>query len=262
MKNKQSKVQSEELLKEAQRLGLWGIVKDWNTFKNEKWIVSLIEAEQKERHQRSLARRFKQAKLGRFRTITDFNWKWPKEINRRAIENLLKLDFISEPENIIIIGASGVGKTMIAKNIVEQAVLNGYTALFVTAMEMLNNLATKDSGSALVRRLHYYAKPDVLVIDEIGYLASTADYANLLFEVVTLRYEKNPIILTSNKPITQWGEVFPGSACVVALVDRLIHKAQIFTIIADSYRLKEATERASSNKQTPNVKNHREGNQK
>jgi len=262
MKNRQNKAQSQELLTEAQRLGLWGIVKEWDTFKDEKWVVSLIEAEQKERHQRSLARRFKQAKLGRFRTIADFNWKWPKEIDRRAIEQLLKLEFISEPENVIIIGASGVGKTMIAKNIVEQAVLNGYTALFVTAMEMLNDLANRDSGSALVRRLHYYAKPDVLVIDEIGYLASTADYANLLFEVVTLRYEKNPIILTSNKPITQWGEVFPGAACVVALVDRLIHKAQIFKIIADSYRLKEATERAVCNQNAAETKPHNGKNKK
>jgi DNA replication protein DnaC len=234
----------------AQALGLWGLVANWDDCRGQKWISTLLDIEEQERTSRSLARRSSKAKLGQFRPIAEFNWRWPKKIDRKLIEQLFNLDFVGERENVLIIGESGVGKTMIAKNLALSAITEGRTALFTTAMAMLNDLAGQESGAALARRIRHYARPDVLVIDEIGYLASTAEHANLLFEVITERYDKNPIILTSNMPFTQWGDVFPGAACVVALIDRLIHKAHIISIEADSYRLKEAKERSGKRKAT------------
>jgi DNA replication protein DnaC len=138
---------------------------------------------------------------------------------------------------------------MIAKNIVYQAILRGYTARVISASELLNDLAAQTSSWALTRRLRHYCHPQILLIDELGYLATSTEHANLLFEVITRRYQQKPVILTTNKPFTEWGEVFPNSTCVVTLIDRLVHKAEILKIRGESYRLKEARERAALKKE-------------
>ena len=148
---------------------------------------------------------------------------------------------------MIFVEPNGVGKTMIAKNLAYQAILKGYTARFLTASELLNDSAAQESSSALMRRFRHYTKPQLLNIDEIGYLSTSAEHADLLFEIVTRRYREKSIILTTNKPFTQWNEVFPSSACVVTLIDRLIHKSENVVINGESYRLKEARERANKN---------------
>jgi DNA replication protein DnaC len=228
----------------ARALGLCGLLAHWEAVVNEQWLLTLIQYEESERARRSLERRSKSAKLGRFKLMADFDWRWPTEIDRELIEQLFTLEFIREPANVIIIGENGCGKTMLAKNLAQHAVVNGYSALFVSASELLNDLAAQGTGSALTRRLRHYCRPHVLVIDELGYLASSCEHADLLFELVTRRYQNKPIILTSNKAFTAWSEVFPSASCVVALIDRLIHKAEVIKISADSYRLKEAKERA------------------
>jgi len=174
--------------------------------------------------------------------MTEFDWGWPKKIDKVLVQQLFSLDFIDTRENVILLGNSGTGKTMIAKNLGAHAITQGYRVLFTTATAMLGDLASQDAGTALIRRMKKYTNPDILIIDEIGYLAASAEYANLMFEVITSRYEHRPIILTSNKSVGQWGEVFPGAACVVAMVDRLLHRAAVISITADSYRRKEATE--------------------
>ena len=158
---------------------------------------------------------------------------------------MLTLEFVGEAANVLIVGQSGAGKTMIAKNLAHQAVVHGYSALFITASELLNDLAAQSTGTALTRRLRHYCRPQVLVIDELGYLATSNEYADLLFELVTRRYQEKPIVLTSNKPFAEWTDVFPNATCTVALVDRLIHKAEVLKItVEESFRLKEARERA------------------
>jgi DNA replication protein DnaC len=224
------------------RLGLWGIISEWDALHKEPWLLTLIEHEERARSARSLERRMNLSKLGKFKPFADFDWEWPTAIDRPAIEDLLTLKFIDKAENVIIIGQNGVGKTMLAKNLAHQALVSGSSALFVTATQLLNDLAAQDSPSAINRRLRYYTQPKLLVIDELGYLASSSEHADLLFEVVTKRYECKSTIVTSNKSFNDWQDVFPNASCVVALIDRLIHSSEIIAISADSYRMKEANE--------------------
>ena len=178
----------------------------------------------------------KEAKLGRFVRMCDFDWDWPKEIDRDRIECLLNLDFLAAKDNAIFIGAQGLGKTLIAKNIVSNAVNRGYKGLFSTASKMVSDLL--HSGHKLEVALKKYTSPDVLVIDELGYLSFEQKAADILFEVISRRYENKPIILTTNLAFAEWPTIFPGAACVTALVDRLTHNAEILRITGPSFRTK------------------------
>ena len=128
--------------------------------------------------------------------------------------------------------------------------LDEIAVVIAVLAELLNDLAAQESSSALTRRLRHYCHPQILIIDELGYLATSSEHADLLFEVITRRYQQKPIILTSNKPFTEWSEVFPNASCVVALVDRLVHKAEIIKVSAESYRLKEARERSEKKRKS------------
>ena len=178
------------LWKRAKQLGLWGLLAQWDEVSGEPWIPKLLDYEFKERSRRSLERRVRNAKLGRFKPMVDFDWKWPEKIDREAIEELFELDFTREPANVIIVGPNGVGKTMIAKNLLHQAILRGHTAQTTTASELLNDLGAQDSGSALMRRFRRYSHPDILLVDEIGYLSTSAEHADLLFETPRLRVQR------------------------------------------------------------------------
>ena len=160
------------------------------------------------------------------------------------------LSFIKETANIILVGPNGVGKSMIAQNIVHHAVMQGHRALFVNAAQMLGDLAAQDGDNALRRRLKHYAHPDVLAIDQIGYLSYGNRHADLLFDIISRRYELKPTIVTTNRPFAEWSEVFPNAACVVSIVDRLVHHSEIVVIEGESYRMKEAKERASRKKKS------------
>lgn len=232
----------EGLRERARRLGFWGLVAHFEQFSGQNWLEPLLHCEEEERQRRSLERRIRSSRLGRFKAMSDFDWRWPK-IERELVDDLFRLEFLEETANVVLVGPNGVGKTMIAKNLAYQAVLRGHTARFTTASELLNDLAAQESGSALTRRLRQYCYPALLVIDEVGYLSSSSRHADLLFEVVTRRYQEKSIVLTTNKPFAQWNEVFPSAGCVVTLVDRLIHRAEIVKIDGKSYRLKEAQER-------------------
>jgi phage tail protein X len=152
-------------------------------------------------------------------------------------------DFLKDASNIVFVGPNGVGKTLCATNIGYQAVLAGHTALFITAGQLLGELAALDNDSALRRRLRQYAAPELLVIDEVGYLSYSNRHADLLFELVSRRYQHKSTVVTTNRAFADWGEVFPNAACVVSLIDRLMHRAEVVRIDGDSYRAKEADER-------------------
>lgn len=237
---------SPELLRDrARRLGLFGLLAAWNEVAAEDWIPRLLDYEERERQRRSLVRRLRYARLGAFKPIADFDWHWPKKIDRQAVDELFALDFVAEAANVILVGPNGIGKTMIAKNLAHQALLRGYTVRFTTASDMLHDLASGTSDASLARRLGRYCRPQLLLVDEVGYLSYDARHADLLFEVVTRRYQNRSIVITTNKAFSDWKDVFPNAACVVTLVDRLIHRAEITAIDGESYRLKEARDRAT-----------------
>jgi DNA replication protein DnaC len=209
-------------------------------------IEQLASLEIQERERRSLAWRLEASRLGGFKPIADFDWNWPSKIDRPIIERFISADFVQRAENVVLLAPQGLGKTMIAKNIVSAAVHRGHTALFVEAAQMLLDLSAQDSSRALERRLKYYTKPKLLCIDELGYLAYDQTAADLLFQVVSKRYEKKSIIVTTNLAFADWPGVFPGATSVVSLVDRLIHHAEIATIEGDSYRRREAEQQKSA----------------
>ena len=227
------------------QLGFYGLLAHTESLMHQPWLTQVLDIEETERAQRSLKRRLDNTRLGTFKSIADFDWAWPARCDRSLIEELFSLAFIEEAANVVLIGANGLGKTMLLKNLAYQAVLHGCTARFTLASDMLHDLAAQDSSTALARRVRRYTSPTVLAIDEVGYLSYDARYADLLFEVVTRRYElRRPIVLTTNKGFGEWNQVFPNAACVVALVDRLVHRAEIVALEGKSYRLKEAQERA------------------
>ncbi|HTN92387.1 MAG TPA: ATP-binding protein [Sorangium sp.] len=237
---------SRELFARVQRLGLFGLLASWSEIASEPWLERLVTLEEHERKRRSLERRLKSARIGAFKPMADFDWAWPKRIDREALDDLFSLRFVEEGINAVLLGPNGVGKTMILRNLAHQATLRGHTVHFTTASGMLAELAAQESSAALSRRLRRYCQPKLLCVDEVGYLSYNSRYADLLFEVVTRRYdEPRSILLSTNKPFAEWSQVFPHAACVVTLIDRLVHRAEIVDIEADSYRLKEAKERAA-----------------
>lgn len=241
-----SRSAGDELKERARRLGLFGLLARWDQYAAAPWLPELVGAEEEERKVRSLERRVRSAQLGRFKTLSDFDWTWPDEIDRDLVDEIFTLEFLqgsSPPGNVVFIGSNGLGKTTLAKNLVHRALLAGHTARFTTASAMLNDLAAQESAAALARRLRRYGQPALLAIDEVGYLSYDSRHADLLFEVVSRRADEKSTVVTTNRVFSEWNEVFPNATSVVALVDRLAQRADVVSIQGESYRLKEAQER-------------------
>ncbi len=203
-------------------------------------LEALVQAELDERARRRLERQLRAARLGRFKAMADFEWDWPKQLHRPTVDRVFTLDFVAKGENVVLVGNQGLGKTMLSKNLVHQAVLAGHSALFITASDLLLDLNSQDTSRALERRLRAYARPHVLAVDEIGYLAYDAPAADLLFQIISRRYEQRSIVVTTNLVFKDWHTVFPNASCAVALVDRLTHHAEIIRLEGESYRHREA----------------------
>jgi len=253
-------IKNDTLLARAKALNLHGILAHWEEISASEVIEKILQWEEGERSQRGLKRRINEAKLGRFKLMHEFDWGWPKKIDREAIEELMQLRFIKHATNIILCGPNGVGKSTLACNIAYQAVLQGHTALFVTAGQMLNDLAAQDGDNALRKRIHFYTKPTILQVDEVGYLSYSNRHADLLFAIISNRYQTKPTIITTNKPFSEWNEIFPNASCVVSLIDRLVHNSEIISIEAESFRLKEAKEQSAKRKQERNSRKNKTAN--
>lgn len=208
-------------------------------------LECVADFEERDRSRRSLER-LQRSKLGRFKPIADFDWAWPSRLDRDRIEAALRLEFLEESRNIVLVAPQGLGKTMIAQNIAHQAILAGHSVLLVTAAQLLLDLAAQDSARALDRRLKHYAKQSLLVLDEVGYLAFDNRNADLLFQVITRRYERKSLVLTTNLPFRDWPTIFPNATCATALIDRVIHHADVIAIEGKSYRLRQAEDRAKA----------------
>ena len=165
-----------------------------------------------------------------------FDWAHPETIDRAMIERLLELDFVEQGENVLLKGGSGLGKTMIAQNLAHAALAAGFTVRFSTLAAALADLLNQESMPAFERRIRRYTRPDILVLDELGYLPCDTRAADILYNIISRRHEQRSTIITTNLAFKQWGNTFPGAACVVALVDRFAQHCHRIEIIGDSYR--------------------------
>jgi DNA replication protein DnaC len=210
----------------------------------------VLEQEHQDRARRGVQRRLTRSRLGRFKPIADFDWNWPKSIDRDLVESAMRLEFLEAARNIVLVSAQGLGKTTIAQNIAHQAILAGHSVLVVTASQLLLDLNARDSARALETRFRHYSNAALLVVDEVGYLPFDNRNADLLFQIVSRRYERKSIVLTTNLAFKEWNTVFPNAACTTALIDRLVHHSDIVSIEGDSYRLREA-ESSKASRPTP-----------
>jgi DNA replication protein DnaC len=208
-------------------------------------LEQLAAAESSERARRSLERRLRLSGIKTFKPVADFDWAWPKKIERELIERALTLDFLQEARNLIFIGTNGLGKTMLAQNICHAAVLAGRSVLFRPASALLEDLH-RQSPEGRRRRLRTYANVDLLCIDEVAYLSFDDKAADLLYEVINRRYERRSLILTTNRPFKEWNEVFPNATCIATLLDRLLHHADATVIEGDSYRVRESEQETAA----------------
>lgn len=217
-------------------------------------LEHVADIEERDRSRRSLERRLSRSHLGRFKPIADYDWNWPTKIDRPLVESAVGLHFLGAARNVVLVAPQGLGKTMVAQNIAHQAILAGHSVLFTTAAQMLLDLGGQESSRALERRLRHYAKQSLLVVDEVGYLAFDNRNADLLFQVVSRRYERKSLVLTTNLAFKEWPTVFPNATCATALIDRIIHHADVIGIEGESYRLREAKSAAAASEKKANPK--------
>lgn len=238
-----------DLVESLRALGLWLVADELDDFiaratKNRNSVRQVLEdvarLELQERARKSVERRLRRSRVGRFKPMADFDWEWPKKIDRGTVERVLTMGFMERSENVVLVASQGLGKTMLAKNLVHAAAQRGASAVFTTASDLLLDLSKQETARALERRLRYYTQPQVLAIDEVGYLSYDNHAADLLFQIVSRRYERRSIVLTTNLAFAEWNTVFPNAACATALIDRLTHHAEIVTMAGESYRKREA----------------------
>jgi DNA replication protein DnaC len=204
------------------------------------FLSSLLEGECLRRRDNRTVRRIRQARFPVIKTLDSFDWSWPKKINRLQIQDLFRLAFIKEKTNVIFMGGVGLGKTHLAAALGYAACLQGYSVLFASAIDMINSLAAAQAAQRLKYELKKYLAPQILQIDELGYLPIDKQGADLLFQVISQRYECGPIVLTTNKPYKTWPAIFNNDSTLTsAVLDRLLHHNETILIDGSSYRMKE-----------------------
>lgn len=199
-------------------------------------IEQLVVLERRAREAANLSSRTRAATLGKFKPFDRFDWAHPRKIDRARIESLMALDFINRGENVLLRGGSGAGKTMLAKNLGHAALVAGHSVRFTTLACALADLLKQESLPAFERRIKRYTAPQLLVLDELGYLPCDSRAADMLYNIISRRHEQRSIVITTNLAFKQWGAVFPGAACIVALVDRFSQHCHKIDIEADSWR--------------------------
>lgn len=203
------------------------------------YLARLIEGEAAKRLDGATQRRIRLAHFPVIKTMDQFSWTWPKKINRLQVQNLFRLSFIENKANVIFLGGVGLGKTHLATSLGYAACLKGHNVLFTTAVDVINSLSGAQKAGRLQAEIKKYLKPKVLILDELGYLPIDKVGADLLFQIISHRYEKGAMIITSNRAFKQWPEIFNNDSTLTsAILDRLLHHAETVLIEGTSYRMK------------------------
>lgn len=203
------------------------------------FLDKLLWEEIEAKRNRASKTNLKLAKLPYIKGLDSFDFDFQPSANQRKINELKMLSFVERSENIVFLGPPGVGKTHLAVGLAVEAIKNGYTAYFLSAHELITIIQESIESGRIHRKIKALNKPDILIIDEVGYAAMAPHVAHYFFQIVSNRYEKGSIILTSNKSYGNWGEVFGDSVVATAILDRLLHHSTTINIKGDSYRIKE-----------------------
>jgi DNA replication protein DnaC len=207
------------------------------------YLTELITGEAGFKRDRSIQRRIRLARFPQIKTLEQFKWSWPKKINKAHAQSLFRLKFIEENANVIFLGGVGLGKTHLASALGYAACLKSHSVLFATAINVINNLAAAKNAGRLKNELKKYCKPDLLVLDELGYLPIDSAGANLLFQIISERYEKGSTVITTNKAFKDWPDIFNNDSTLAsAMLDRILHHAETILIEGKSFRMKDAIE--------------------
>jgi DNA replication protein DnaC len=214
-----------------------------NSWPHEDYLEKLAEGEAALRKDRSIQRRIRMARFPVIKTLDQFNWSWPQKINRLQVQQLFRLQFIKKTSNVIFLGGVGVGKTHLASALGYAACLEGYPVLFTTAIDVINTLSAAQAAGAMKQTLKKYTRPSLLILDELGFLPIDKVGADLLFQVISLRYEQGALVITTNRAFKDWPEIFNNDSTLTsAILDRLLHHAETVLIEAKSYRMKKQIE--------------------
>jgi DNA replication protein DnaC len=207
------------------------------------YLEQLADGEAAYRRDRCTQRRIQQARFPVIKTLEQFNWSWPKKINRLQVKNLFRLQFIPDKANVIFLGGVWIGKTHLASALGYQACLEGHSVLFATAVDVLNTLSAAQGTGRMKTELKKYTRPAVLILDELGFLPIDKSGADLLFQVISQRYEQGALVITSNRAFKNWTEIFNNDSTLTsAILDRLLHHAETVLIEGKSFRMKETIE--------------------
>jgi DNA replication protein DnaC len=207
------------------------------------YLTQLIEGEAAMHADRAVARRIQAARFPVIKTLDSFRWDWPKKINQLQVRDLFRLQFVHDKANVILLGLVGLGKTHLATALGYAACQHGLSVLFANAIDVINTLNAAQTKGALKAELRKYTSPSLLVLDEVGYLPIDQRGADLLFQVISARYERGSIVLTTNKAFNQWPAIFNGDSTITsAVLDRLLHHGEVVVIEGSSYRMKDRIE--------------------
>ena len=207
------------------------------------YLARLMDAEALRRQELSIQRRLATARFPCVKTLDQFDWSWPKKINRTQVQNLFRLAFLPDHTNVVFMGGVGLGKSHLACALGHAACLAGHPVLFTTAVDIINTLTAAQAACRLKSELKRLLAPRILCIDEVGYLPIDKTGADLLFQVISQRYEQGSIVLTTNQPYKRWPKLFNNDATLAsAVLDRLLHHAETIVIEGRSYRRKDQIE--------------------